>query len=302
MEVTGGLRWQIEDATATKSDGVFSAVVVWALHVPIANSYLEMLPDVVAARYIAAGILPIEGYTYPPYPFASVRSVECKRVEGGIYHYTATYSDKNSSEKKATDENPLEDLPIIKPSAGMITRAITRDIYGNAILNSAGDPIIQTMEDNVIGLSVTSNIASVPAAFMRMRNSRNSGAFTIGGVPVPAKAARYILPSNWLSEPKARNDISYLEFTYELQFDEVDFHDGKPLNAGFRSLGLAIVDGEYVDQPLAIVNADGSEPSEPVCLDDDGQVLNPVTPETAVYRTVEKYYLKDFSVLPGINT
>jgi hypothetical protein len=48
-------RWQIEDATSTKSDGVFSAVVVWSLHVPIANSYLEMLPDVVAARYIAAG-------------------------------------------------------------------------------------------------------------------------------------------------------------------------------------------------------------------------------------------------------
>ena len=297
MVETNGLKWTLEEAKATKTDGVFSVDLTWYFHVSVATSLYEMLPDVVAARYIAAGIVPIEGYVYPAYPFASVRSVSCDRISGGMYKYTAQYSDKNSSEKKATDENPLNDLPIIKPSAGMITRAITRDIHDHAILNAAGDPIIQTMDDNTIGLTVTSNIASVPAAFMLMRNSRNSGAFTIGRVPVPAKAARYILPSNWLSEPKARNDISYLEFTYELQFDEVDFHDGKPLNAGFRKL-----EGTTPDiTTVTIVNADGSEPSEPVCLDDDGHVIENVTPETAVYRTVEKYWLADFSVLPGVN-
>jgi len=297
MTRTAGLLWTLEESTATKTDGVFSAKLVWAFRVPVSDTLYDALADVVAAKYISAGIVPIEGYSYPPYPFATVRSVNCEKIAAGMYKYTADYSDKNSSEKKATDENPLNDLPIIKPSAGMITRAITRDIHNKAILNAAGDPIIQTMEDNTIGLTVTSNIASVPAAFMLMRNSRNSGAFTIGRVPVPAKAARYILPSNWLSEPKARNDISYLEFTYELQFDEIDFHDGKPLNAGFRKL-----EGTTPDiTTVTIVNADGSEPSEPVCLDDDGHVIENVTPETAVYRTVEKYWLADFSVLPGVN-
>lgn len=293
---TGSLQWQISDATATKTDGVFSATVVWDLKIPIDGTQYNMLPDVVAARFIAAGILPIEGYVYPAYPFASVRSVNCKRAEGGIYTYTAEYSDKNSSEKKATDENPLNDLPIVKPTAGMITRAITRDINNHAILNSAGDPILQTMEDNTIGLSVTSNIASVPKSFMLLRNTRNENAFTIQGVPVSAKAARFVLPSNWLSEPKARNDISYLEFTYELILDEIDLHDGRPLDAGFR--------WRYSVSPLKIItilNDDGSEPSEPVLLDGFGHILDDPTPETAVYRQAEKYPLADYSILPGVD-
>lgn len=295
MEVTSGLRWQIEDATATKTDGVFSATVVWSLHVAIANNYYDMLPDVVAAGYIAAGVLPIEGYTYPAYPFASVRTVSCKRATGGIYIYTAEYSDKNSSEKKATDENPLNDLPIIKPSAGMITRTMTRDINGKPILNSAGDPIIQTFEDNTIGLSVTSNVPYVPAQFMALRNKRNASSFTVGGVLISAKAARFVLPSNWVSEPKARNDVSYLEFTYELLLDEVDLHDGRPLDAGFR--------WKYSTSPLkiiTIVNEDGSEPSEPILLDGLGGILDDPTPDNAVYLLAEKYPLADFSILPGV--
>lgn len=292
---TDGLEWQISDATATKADGVFSATVVWDLKVPIEGTQFDMLPDVVAARFIAAGILPIEGYTYPPYQFASVRTVTCKRVEGGIYTYTAEYSDKNSSEKKATDENPLNDLPIIKPSAGMITRTLTRDLDDKAILNSAGDPILQTFEDNVIGLSVTSNVPYVPAEFMALRNKRNLAAFTIGGVPVSAKAARFVLPSNWVSEPKARNDVSYLEFTYELILDEIDLHDGRPLDAGFR--------WKYSDSPLKIItilNEDGSEPSEPILLDGSGHINEDPNPDTAVYLRFEKYPTADFSILPGV--
>lgn len=295
MQNTGGLLWQIDEAEATKTDGVFSATVVFSLLVDINSTYYNMLPDVVAAPYIAAGILPIEGYSYPAYPFATVRSVKCKKAEGGIFTYTVEYSDKNSSEEKSTDENPLLDKPIIKPVAGIITRAITRDRDGNAILNSAGDPILQTMEDNTLSFTITANVASVPAYALSLRNTCNSGPITVAGLLIAAEMARFILPSSWLSEPKARNDISYYELTYELQIDEIDKHYGRPLDAGFRALT-----GLVPEKRKTIVNGDGSEPSEPVLLDGEGYVLEDPTPEDAVYLTVKKYPMADYSVLPGV--
>ena len=297
MEVTAGLRWQIEECTAKKTDGVFSVTVVWTLHVPIVNNYIDMLPDVVAARYIAAGILPIEGYTYPAYPFASVRSVECKQVEGGIYRYTAEYSDKNSSEQqKGTDENPLLDRPIVKPTAGMITRALTRDIFGKPILNRAGDPIVQTVEDNTIGLSITANVPYVHPAFLALRNTCNIAAISVSGIGMSANAARFVLPSNWVSEPKARNDIPYLEFTYELLIDEYDLHYGRPLNAGFRTKT-----GLVPERLKTITNGDGSEISEPAMLDEEGFWIPDATPDDAYFLTVKKYPPADYSILPGVS-
>ncbi len=57
---TDGLEWMIQDATAEKADGVFSATVVWNFRVPITGPHYAMLPDVVAARYVAAGIYDAE--------------------------------------------------------------------------------------------------------------------------------------------------------------------------------------------------------------------------------------------------
>ncbi len=296
MEVTNGLRWQIEECTAKKTDGVFNVTVVWTLHVAIANNYIDMLPDVVAARYIAAGILPIEGYQYPAYPFATVRSIECKQVEGGIFRYTAEYSDKNSSEREqGTNENPLLDRPIVKPTAGMITRALTRDIDGKAILNKAGDPIIQTVEDNTIGLSITANLPYIYPQYLALRNTCNIAAINVSGIGISAKAARFVLPSNWVSEPKARNDIPYLEFTYELLIDEYDLHYGRPLNAGFRTKT-----GLVPERLRTITNGDGSEISEPAMLDEEGFWIEEPTPDDAYFLTVKKYPPADYSILPGV--
>lgn len=296
MNNTNGLLWQIDEATATKTDGVFTATVVWSLKVAIDSSYYNMLPDVVAARYIAAGILPIEGYVYPSYSFASCRSTTCKKGEGGIYQFTAEYSDKNSSEeKKGTDENPLLDLPIVKPTSGMITRALTRDIDGKAILNTAGDPIIQTVEDNTIGLSITANVPYVYSSFLALRNTCNVAAITVSGINISAKAARFVLPANWVSEPKARNDIQYLEFTYELLIDEYDLHYGRPLNAGFRTKT-----GLVPERLKTITNGDGSEISEPAMLDEDGFYIPDATPDDAFFLTVKKYPTADYSILPGV--
>ncbi len=304
MHYNSGLGWIVESAKASKSNGIFTATVVWVLQVEVVDSLLNMLPDVVAGRYIAAGVLPIEGAPYPGYAWASCRSVNCDKDNGGIYRYTAEYSDANAASVggggqdfiPATYENPLLDLPIIRPSSGMVTRSITKDIDDKAILNSAGDPIVQTVEDNTIGFAITANIPYVPAAYLALRNTRNAGPISIGGIPISAKAARFVLPANWVSEPKARNDISYLEFTFELHVDEVDKHDGRPLDAGFRALSGT------PEKLVTIVNGDGSEPSEPILLDGEGHVLVDPDPDNAVFLEVKKYPLANYLILPGVRS
>lgn len=283
---------------AGRTNGVFTAEVKWKLQIWISSNPLDMLPTAAAAAHAAN--LPFEGNTYPGVPLASCRGVKCDLTEdNGVYVFTANYSDENATdEEKGTDDNPLLDLPVVKPVAGMTTRAITRDFDRNAILNTANDPILQSMDDNTIGFRISANVPAVPSWILDFRNTRNASAITVDGLTMDAGMARFILPSDWKSDRKNRNDIWYYVFTFELMIDERDQHNGYPLNAGFQELTF---DDDFNYIPIAITRPDGSEPSEPVPLDEDGYVLKDPTPETVLYRETQKYGDADYSVLPGIS-
>ena len=288
-------------AVAARKKGVFTANVVWTLQTSISDDLIDMVPDRVAFLFLAS--LPLEGSPYPGVPLATCRGVSCTTTdEAGIYTFTAEYSDENSAEQGATNENPLLDLPIVKPLANIQSKLITRDRDGNAILNAAGDPIKQTKEDNTIGFAITANVASIPNYLGALRNTCNDATITVAGLPIVAEAARFILPANWLSSLKNRNDANYYEFNYELMIDEADSHYGYPLNAGFRALFLADDGaGGFEYKPGTITEEDGSEPSEPIPLTDTGTKLEAPTPSTVTYREVKKYPLVSYSNLPGVS-
>jgi len=287
------LDFTLQTATAGRSDGVFTATLVWLLEVTIEADPVDMLPDTVGGIFVEAGYLPLEGSIYHAgRPMVTCRDVGCDRVKGGVYKFTANYSDENSDEDGGTNENPLLDRPVIKPVAGMITRAIHRDRDGYGILNAAKDPVIQSMEDNTLGFRVSSNVASIPAWVFALRNTCNASTITIEGVPIASNAARFILPADWLSEQKIRNDIAFRVFSFEIQVDELDSHYGRPMDAGFRELKSG--------KREAITEDDGSEPSEPVPLNADGTKMDSPTPETVRYLTVKKYAEADYSSLPGV--
>jgi hypothetical protein len=297
--------YELTKWTEQKGKGVFTAQMEWTLKTTISSSIADMAPSKIAGLFT----LPYEGVNYAAYnslwPLATCRMAKCEQIDGGVFRYSTDWSDENTKDgQQATNENPLLDLPIIKPTGGSRDRAIHKDRNDEAILNTAGDPVAQSIEDNTIGLSVTANVAidsGVEAAVVALRNKVNDSPISIGNWNIGTNKARVFFGGNFLSEVKRRNDIPYYEFTYEILIDERDSHKGVPLNAGFRqrvevpgSLGA-----EFAQK--TIVLRDGSEPSDPVPLDTDGVVITDPRPDTVIFLEIEKYEEADFSILPGVN-
>jgi len=278
---------------AESEDGVFTATIQWTLVVKVVDNPYLMLPDWVASLFIA--YLPVRGTRYHNLrPWVTCRTTKGAQVKGGVYSFTATYSDKNSFEEEpGEEENPLNDRAKVLPVALVKNRAVYRDRDDNAILNSAKDPVIQTMDENQIGFKIKKNVASVPSWVFTHTNTCNSNGISVEGLPLPANSARLIFPSDWWSEPKSRNEITYYVISFELLIDFRDLHYGWPLDAGFREL----VEGKQV----AIVSSDGSEPSSPVPLNGDGTRMTAPTPETVRYLEIKKYPEVNYSILPGVN-
>jgi hypothetical protein len=312
-------------ATVTKwtegiSKGVFTASIEWTLVMQSSGTITDFAPTAVAGLFPA---LPVEGNSYSGFnssrPLVSCRSVKCEQIEGGVFKYSTDWSDENAKDdEKATDDDPLNDLPIIKPAGGSRERAITRDRADEIILNKAGDPIAQSVDDNTISLNVTKNVAidsDVEALVLSLRNRVNAAPIQVGNWVIGTNMARVVFGSNFLSEVKRRNDVEYFEFTFDILIDERDKHNGTPLNAGFRqkvwteSDGSTPINPEVDPDPDAgdiytiqrILSADASEPSEPVPLDDFGRKMKDPQPDTVIYLDVEKYEEGDFTALPGIS-
>jgi hypothetical protein len=287
-----------------RKKGVFTATLEWTLKVTISETLADMAPSIVAGQFA----LPREGTPYaafnPLWPYVTCRGVSCDQIEGGMFLYKTEWSDENSKDStEATSEDPLEDLPIIKPVGGMRERAITKNRDDEAILNKAGDPVIQSIEDNTINIAVTCNVAvdsGVEELVVALRNRVNDAPIQVGRWFIDTNMARVIFESGFLSEVKRRNDTEYLEFSFLISVDERDFHRGTPLNAGFRQRVYEDNDTANPYTIETILAKDGSEPSEPVPLDDFGrEIVNP-QPDDVLYLDVEKYEEGDFTQLPGV--
>lgn len=300
-----------------KKKGVFTAILEWELEVTISATIVDMAPSVVAAQF---PFLPFEGTAYggfnPLYPRATCRGASCDQIMGGVYSYKTEWSDENSkNDQQATDENPINDLPIIKPVGGMRERAITKDRDDEAILNKAGDPVIQSIEDNTINIAVTCNVgvdSGVEALVVALRNRVNDAPIRVGRWYIDTNMARVIFESGFLSEVKRRNETEYLEFSFLISVDERDYHRGTSLNAGFRQKVWTTSGGTPIapasdPNPLSdiytvetILSDDGSEPSEPVPLDDFGREIVRPQPDEVLYLDTDKYQEGDFTQLPGV--
>ena len=316
------IRYDLTRWSEKIAKGVFSATMEWTLTCTISANVADMAPSQIAGLF---AWLPVEGTAYgdynPLWPYTSCRSVACDQIEGGIYKYVTEWSDENAKQNengddsKSTDENPLNDLPIIKPVGGMRERAITKDRNDEAILNKAGDPVIQSVEDNTINIAVTCNVAvdsGVESLVVALRNRVNIAPIRVGRWYIDTNMARVIFESGFLSEVKRRNDTEYLEFSFLISVDERDYHRGTSLNAGFRQKAWTTSGGTPIapasdPNPASdiytvttILSDDGSEPSEPVPLDDFGREIVRPQPDEVLYFDTDKYQEGDFTYLPGV--
>lgn len=286
--------WIITKSKVKVTGGILTADVEFCLIIAaISTNVVTMLADQVVELYL--DVLPFEGTPYPERPFLTCRSFNCEQVRGRIYRYTAAFSDEGSTGEEDEDaqDSPLDEPAKVKPTAATLTEATHQDREGKALLNKAGDPLIDEVTWNYGGFRIQKNVAFVPNEILALANTTNDADITIKTQVIPLNAARFIVPSDWLSDLKWKNGIPYYVFTFEIDIDVRNLHYGVKMNAGTRQLK----DGKKV----AIKSKDGSEVSEPVPLDDDGLELAEPTPETVTYVENKRYAEADYSILPGVD-
>ena len=298
----------IQKTSVKTTDGVTTATVTWGLRVTIPTTQVDSLAHVVQSAYPA---LPTIGTSLPGKPLVTCRSVSCSSTDiNGVYEFTAEYSDKAvdtsaGSPVAAVQENPLDDPPIVTRTASIKPRAVYVDRDGNALLNSARDPMIESIDDNILGYKISCKVAvNYGATIKSFRNTCNDAAIVIDGETVALNAARLVLSDGYLSDPKTQNGYSYRDLNFEIAIDDRDLHYAVPADAGFRELvevldseGASLDPAEFVQRK--IIMEDGSEPSDVVFLSDGLRIIEP-TPETVEYREFKLYPEADYSVLPGI--
>ena len=243
--------------------------------------------------------LPSVGSAHATDAMAYCRSLSVNCVSGYTgWEVTAQWSTENSIEgETGLNEDPEQDRHVITWNGSTQNVSIYKDRDGKGILNSAGDPLLDVMDTNLLGVTVASNVTAVPSFILSYRDSINSAAINVGGLAIAAGVARLVFPGGFISAAKTRGDHTYYTFSYELIFDEQESHEGQLLDQGYRQ---KYSESGVTDGHRNILNDDLTVITEPAMLDGLGEKLEDPTPESAAYIAVNKYFLKDFSVLPGV--
>ena len=224
-------------------------------------------------------------------------SVKCVSGYTG-WEAVANWSTANSVDgSTGLSEDPEQDRHIITWNGSTQNISIYQDRDDNGILNSAGDPLLDVMDSNLLGVTISSNVTGVPSWLLGYRNSINNAAINVGGLAIATGVARIVFPGGFISPAKTRGDYTYYTFSYELIFDEQENHEGKLLDQGYNERFTNI---NTTNGLRPMTTEEGTVVTEPALLDGSGARLANPTTATAQYITVNKYFQKDFSVLPGV--
>jgi len=185
-------------------------------------------------------------------------------------------------------ENPTLDAVSIEWDGETYDEPVIIDRDGKAALNSAGDPFVNLFRERTRRIvSVRSNVFSVPLWIITAEDAVNSAAFQLDGFTIPTGMAKLGAPR--LGAWQYRNGIRYREMSMTIKLNK-DTWVMEPLDAGFRQWTGS--------SHHRITSGDGTDVTEPVCLNGQGGVLSNPTPETAVYASLNVYPAFDFSALP----
>lgn len=245
---------------------------------------------------IGAGILPIPYETR----LASNQALLCRRLrakqESSPLHWIveAEYSSEPLTQSDS-ELPPTQRRAKIRWTTSRGMEAISRDINGKAVLNSAGDyfdPPVEVVR-SFWEVSVTKNVAAVPSYILEYADGINQSSWTIQGrVFQPQTALITAIDIGEEQEETIDNvTYTYYEFSYTVTHNRRTWKL-KVLDQGFRyRSGTGRKNIQTNDsQPRDITS--------PALLDGSGQVLSNPTPETAKYQEFDGYIAVDFSALP----
>ncbi len=193
--------------------------------------------------------------------------------------------------REEQDENPLNRPYEVNWDFAQFTRPVWRDIFGNAILNSARqyyDPPVE-IDDSRPVLSVTRNEGGFnPGLAIEFQDAINSDTF-LGFSPGTVKVAKIAAQSQF------ENNWFYWRVTYEFNFrregwnisildqGRYELRNGKPVP-------IREFDTSGVEIPFSHV-------TDPVPLNGAGLRLPNPSPDTVIYGTYQVYRERDFSFL-----
>lgn len=267
------------------------------------NRYVEEAE--ILAYGIGIGVIPIPYTSFlGTSPSLLCRKLRCKQEKDSPQHWIvdAEFSSQPLDQKekdKNEQVNPLSRRVAIKWSSSKYNKPLHQDLYGQAIVNSAGDyfdPGVEVDRSRWTA-SISKNVPQVPAFILDYTDAVNETAFTIQGLVVEAKVAKImaIEISDVKTEQVGDNEIEYYEFSYTLEFRPGDV-DGNDTWDPIR-----ILDAGLRDDAGNAFQVNGKDVSSPVPMDGLGERLTSPGPDTAQYQLFHVYPLRQFgNVLPGL--
>jgi hypothetical protein len=259
--------------------------------------YLVETDDKYITRYdiMAAGVLPIKYQLHPENSLMTVRSVDLAQTDGPmVWEATIEYSSVPYDQTDEDDEDtlPTQQAARIKWTTTQFTKPLTRDVDGNAIINSAGDYFDPPIEIDTSRWSIVieKKVAAVPSYILSYANTINEAAITIDGVVIGEKVAK--LSEISISEKDTAQGEEFYTFTYRLELANADEGDWvvKVLDQGLHEFDRA--------ERKTPILVDGEPAKQPVLLDGNGIAIVDPEPTDAVFLEFDGYVEADFSVLP----
>ncbi len=229
---------------------------------------------------------------------------------------TAEYSSEYLSKKEKDEQqytNPTDRPATIKWSTAKYNKPAVRDINGNLILNSAGQPFDPPAEKDCSRWTATisKNLEDVPSFILDYCDAINSDEFTIQGLnvlPGVAKIMTIEIGDEQSAQISDHEEITYYVFTYTVEFrSALVMVNGVRIPEGWT---LYLLDQGYHqidpnDSTKRIAIKDDSVPAKfttkPWPLNGSGARLANPTASNAFALPQVIYNSKAFSVLPGIN-
>jgi len=212
------------------------------------------------------------------------------RVENSNPWKGWTVTAEYTSEREIT-EDPTAEPAAITWASEQFQKPVVIDKNGYAVVNSAGDPFDPPimMDDSRRVITISKNLAVVPAWILTYQDAVNSDAFNIDGITVAAGLAK--VQAVTVGEVQRRNGIAFRVVTLVIHLQK----DGwvvKSQDIGFRELG-------YGGGRQNILNdVDDERPSAPVPLDGAGNHIFDPDATSNVMLSFDVYAEKVFSALP----
>lgn len=237
---------------------------------------------------LAAAGIPADGSVHPDYSYLWVnkrRAVQHDKSKK-IWLVTIDYSSQ-----RELSANPILDPADIEWDTDTKQIPYYKDIYGQAILNSAGQYYADGLKDDASNwtISVTKNLAAVPAWMLTYKDAVNSDYVYVDGLLFAPKQLK--IKKVKISKWQRREIFTYRTIQLTLKTD-ADW------TREILDQGLTCVDPADATKRIVVTTNDGLVATRAMLLDGSGGVLANPSPETAVYRSHEIFYLKPFSILP----